>query len=332
MSSSERNDALLRLCVLIFLVVLFGLLTGGVTYSQRGLLNILLQSSITGIAAVGQTFVMLTGGIDLSMYGVGILASVIGGATMTSRPDLNIIGGRQLGPAIGIATMLLTGAAMGALNGLLVATFRVPSLIVTLGTWQVGFGLAQLVGGGYTITDLPPTLSGPGQGTIFGVPFPVIVMIATVAMAYVVLHFTTFGRSVYAIGGNAASAHLSGIRIARIQFLVFVISGLMVGLAAALNEFRMMAVSLRTLSGLQIDSIAAVAVGGVSVYGGRGSIIGVLLGTLIIGVLDSGLGALGVSTEVLYTVKGAVIIIAVSGDYLQWRRQRSKGSVQAFSG
>ena len=237
MSSSERNDALLRLCVLIFLVVLFGLLTGGVTYSQRGLLNILLQSSITGIAAVGQTFVMLTGGIDLSMYGVGILASVIGGATMTSRPDLNIIGGRQLGPAIGIATMLLTGAAMGALNGLLVATFRVPSLIVTLGTWQVGFGLAQLVGGGYTITDLPPTLSGPGQGTIFGVPFPVIVMIATVAMAYVVLHFTTFGRSVYAIGGNAASAHLSGIRIARIQFLVFVISGLMVGLAAALNEF-----------------------------------------------------------------------------------------------
>lgn len=332
MNSSARNDALLRLCVLIFLIALFGLLTGGVTYSQRGLLNILLQSSITGIAAVGQTFVMLTGGIDLSLYGIGILASVMGGAMMTSRPDLNVIGGRQLGPATGIAIMLLTGAAMGTLNGLLVATFRVPSLIVTLGTWQIGFGFAQLVGGGYTITNLPPTLSGLGQGTIFSVPFPVIAMIATFALAYVVLHFTTFGRSVYAVGGNAASAHLSGIRIGRIQFLVFLISGLTVGLAAALNESRMMAVSLRTLSGLQIDSIAAVAVGGVSVYGGRGSIVGVLLGTLIIGVLDSGLGALGVSTEVMNTAKGAVIIIAVSGDYLRWRQQRSKGSVQAFSG
>ena len=312
-----RNDNFLRLFVLLALVIGFGLLTGGTTYSLRGIQNILLQASVTGIAAVGQAFVMLTGGIDLSLYGIGVLASVLGAATMTSRFDLNIVGGDPLPVAVGIGLMLLVALAMGTVNGLLVSRLRIPALIVTLGTWQIGYGLAQLVGGGYTITNLPAGLSVIGQGSLLGVPLPIVEMFVLFAIAWFVLHHTAFGRSVYAVGGNPVSAHLSGIKVRRIQLLVFVISGLMVGLAAISIESRMMAVSVRTLAGLQVDSIAAVAIGGVSIYGGRGSIVGVLLGVLILAVIDSGLGALGASTEVQNTVKGAIIILAVSIEYFR---------------
>ncbi|RUY51501.1 ABC transporter permease [Mesorhizobium sp. M7A.F.Ca.CA.001.05.1.1] len=160
-----------------------------------------------------------------------------------------------------------------------------------------------------------------GQGSIRGVPVPVIEMLLLFALAHFVLSHTSFGRAVYAVGGNSASAYLSGIKVRRVQFLVFVISGLMVALAALSIESRMMSVSIRTLSGLQLDSIAAVAIGGVSIYGGRGTVLGVLLGTLILAVIDSGLGAMGASTDVQNTVKGAVIILAVSIEFFR-RRER----------
>jgi putative xylitol transport system permease protein len=329
--SPLRTDNLFRFFILIALVAAFGALTGGVTWSSRGLLNILLQSSTTGLAAVGQAFVMLTGAIDVSLYGVGVLASVVGAATMTNRPDLNIVGGEPVSVATGVGLMLLVGIVCGAVNGGLVAWVRVPALIATLGTWQIGVGLAQLVGGGYTVANLTPGLSHVGQGSLAGLPFPVIAMLFAFAIAYYVLHFTTFGRSVYAVGGNPASAHLSGIHVRRVEFLVFVISGLTVGLAAVSIESRMMAASLRTLSGVQLDSIAACAVGGVSVYGGRGSIAGVLLGTLIIAVLDSGLGALGAGTEVLNTVKGTVIILAVGGDFFRTVRPRRRADAAVLA-
>jgi ribose/xylose/arabinose/galactoside ABC-type transport system permease subunit len=312
---SHENS--LRFVVLVALVVGFGLLTGGTTYSARGLLNILLQASVTGIAAVGQAFVMLAGGIDVSLYGIGVLASVLGASMLTSRFDLNIVGGDPVPVAVGIGVMLLAALAMGAVNGLLVSRLRIPALIVTLGTWQIGYGLAQLIGGGYTITNLPPGLALIGQSSVLGVPIPVVEMLILFALAGYVLHHTAFGRAVYAVGGNETSAHLSGISVRRVHLLVFVISGLMVGLAAVCIESRMMAVSVRTLAGLQVDSIAAVAVGGVSIYGGRGTVLGVLLGVLILAVIDSGLGALGASTEVQNTVKGAIIILAVSVEYFR---------------
>jgi ribose/xylose/arabinose/galactoside ABC-type transport system permease subunit len=312
-----RNDNLLRLLVLLAVIVGFGIATDGVTYSPRGILNILLQASVTGIAAIGQAFVMLTGGIDISMYGIGVLASVLGAATMTSRFDLNIVGGDPVPVVVGVLLMLLVGVAMGTVNGVLVARLRIPALIATLGIWQIGYGLAQLVGGGYTITNLPAGLSPLGQGAVLGLPVPVIEMFVLFGVAWYVLGHTTFGRSVYAVGGNPVSAHLSGIRVKRIQLLVFVISGLMVGLAAISIESRMMVASVRTLAGVQVDSIAAVAIGGVSIYGGRGTILGVLLGVLILAVIDSGLGALGASTEVQNTVKGAIIILAVSIEYFR---------------
>jgi ribose/xylose/arabinose/galactoside ABC-type transport system permease subunit len=314
------SENLLRLFILAALIIIFGRLTGGVTYSAQGMLNTLLQCATTGMAAVGQTFVLLTGGIDISLYGIAVLASVVGAVTMTSRPDLNIVGGQPVPVPVGIALMIMVGGAIGALNGLLVSRLRVPALIATLGTWQIGYGLAQLVGGGFTITNLPAGLSVIGQGQLFGIPLPVVEMILLFAVAYVILHFTRFGRSVYAVGGNANSAYLAGIRVPSVQFAAFLIAGLTVTLAAISTEARMMTFSLRSMSGISVDSIAAAAVGGVSIYGGRGTIIGVLIGTLILAVTDNGLGTLGVSTEVLNTVKGAIIILAVSIDYFRGSR------------
>ncbi len=321
MKTLLRNDNVLRAIILAALIIGFGLLTHGTTYGVRGLSNILLQSSVVGIAAIGQTFVVLTGGIDVSVYGIGVFASVLAASTLTSRFDLNIVGGDPWPVPAGIAIILAVGLAMGALNGLLVARLRVPALIATLGTWQIGFGLAQLIGGGYTITNLPPGLSAFGQGTILNVPLPVIEMIVLFGIAHFVLSHTAFGRAIYAVGGNSASAYLSGIKVKRIQFLVFVISGLMAGIAALSIESRMMSVSIRTLSGLQLDSVAAVAVGGVSIYGGQGTVLGVLLGTLILAVIDSGLGSLGASTDVQNTVKGAIIILSVSIEYFRHRER-----------
>jgi ribose/xylose/arabinose/galactoside ABC-type transport system permease subunit len=311
-----RQENIGRLAALIVLVIGFGLLTDGLTYSYRGITNILLQSSVVGLAAIGQTFVMLTGSIDISLYGIGVLVSVLGASTMTSRFDLNVVG-TPLPIGVGLLLMIAIGLAMGAVNGLLVTRLRVPSLIATLGTWQIGYGLAQLFGGGFTITGLPPALSVFGQASFAGISIPVLEMFLLFSLAYYILHHTTFGRAVYAVGGNPMSAHLSGLKIERILLLVFMISGLMVSLAAISIEGRLMSVSMRTLSGLQLDSIAAVAIGGVSVHGGRGSIIGVLLGTLILAVVDSGLGGMGVGTDIQNTVKGAIIVLAVSLEFFR---------------
>lgn len=316
-----RNGDFLRFIVLAALVIVFGRLTNGVTYSPLGIQNVLLQCSVVGIAAIGQTFVILTGAIDVSLYGTGVLASVLGASALTSRFDLNLFGGDPVPIAAGVAIMLAVGLTMGLLNGLLVAWLRIPSLVATLGVWQIGFGVAQLIGGGYTITNLSPDLSVFGQTSVGGVPIPVIEMLALFAIAAFVLHHTPFGRSVYATGGNAASAYLSGIKVRRVQMIVFLISGLMVSLAAVSIASRMMAVSIRTLSGLQIDSIAAVTIGGVSIFGGSGTIVGVLLGTLILAVIDSELGALGATTDIQNTVKGAIIILAVAVEYFRPRER-----------
>jgi ribose/xylose/arabinose/galactoside ABC-type transport system permease subunit len=241
-----RNDDVLRLIVLVALVIVFGLLTNGVTYSSLGLRNILQQSAIVGIAAIGQAFVILTGAIDVSLYGTGVLASVLGACALTSRFDLNLFGGDPSSIWTGAAIMLAVGAVMGAANGALVAWARIPSLVVTLGTWQIAFGLAQLIGGGYTITDLAPDFGVFGQSSIAGVPAPIVEMLVLFLTAAYVLHHTSFGRSIYAVGGNAASAYLSGIKVQRIQFAVFVISGIMVSLAAISITSRMIAVSTRT--------------------------------------------------------------------------------------
>jgi len=215
---------------------------------------------------------------------------------------------------------------VGAGNGILVSRARMTPLIVTLAVWQIakGAGSEFTTGAGnrpLVVAGLPDALSFFGRGSIGGVPIPAIAFIAAIIAGYFILNHTTFGKSVYAVGGNEASAWLSGIKTKNVKFWVYVISGLCAAGAGMIQMSRVMSASNKVIGGLELDSIAAVVIGGVSLFGGTGSIVGVLLGVLIIGVINNGMNLAGLNIWMQDLVKGLVIFAAVAVD--AWRRSRS---------
>ena len=313
-----RHENAVLIIVLIGLIGAISVVTRGLTLSRVNMMNVLLQSSIRGMAAVGQAFVILTAGIDLSVGGVGLMCSILGATLMTEKVGLSIIG-HPIPLALGILVMLLAGLGWGAINGLSVSRIGMPALIVTLSMWIITTGVGFQLSQGQSVMYLPDGLAFFGRGRIAGVPIPVIVSIVVAAVGYFVLNYTTFGRSIYATGGNPVSAWLSGIAVKRILFSVYAISGFLAGLAGVLMTARLMTASMATLVGLEIDTIVAVTVGGVSLFGGRGSIIGVVVGTLIIGVVNNAMIILGATPDTQGIVKGAIIITAVAVDYIRKR-------------
>jgi ribose/xylose/arabinose/galactoside ABC-type transport system permease subunit len=270
-----------------------------------------LQSSTRGIAGIGQLFVLLTGGIDLSVGGLAILTAIVGARLMTGTTAF------PYGP---IALMLVLGIVVGTVNGTLVSRVGMPPLIVTLGMWQITKGFGYLISGGLSIRNLPEQVSFFGAGHIAGVPVPVIIFIAVAATAYFVLYYTTFGRRVYAVGGNPASAWLSGINVSNIQFSVYILSGFLASLAGFILMARAMTGSLSMVAGLELDSIAGVTIGGVSLAGGRGSLIGAVIGVIILGVISNGMNVYGLDPNLQDIVKGVIIIAAVAVDSIRRKR------------
>jgi len=311
-----RHENATLAIVLIALVGGMSIVTKGVTVSRANMMNTLLQSSIGGVAAIGQAFVILTADIDLSVGGIGLVASIVGASMMTEATYVNIVG-YPVSMYLAIPVMLLVGVGFGALNGSLVSRIGMPALIVTLGMWQICKGVAFRIGGGYLIAHLPDSLLTLGQGKVAGVPVPSIIFISVVVVAYFVLNHTAFGRSVYAVGGNPVSAWLSGIRVKNVRLIVFIISGFLTGLAGALTTARTMSSSMRTLMGLELDTIASVCIGGISLMGGRGSIIGVVLGVMIFGVISNGLNVLHAGPFLEGVIRGAIVITAVAVDYVR---------------
>ena len=299
-------------------IAVMGGITHGATVAGANMINVLLQSSIRGIASIGQAFVIISGGIDVSLGGIGLFCSVLGAAIMTTS-FMNIVG-LPIPILIALPIMVLAGVGLGSVNGLLVSRIGMPPLIVTLGMWEITKGLAFQVGGGQSIGFLPDRLLFFGGGRIAGLPVPVIIFMAVVAAGYFVLTHSTYGRSVYAVGGNPVSAWLSGINVKNTRLSVFIIAGFLAGLAAVVGTARVMSASMITLQGLEIDSIAAATVGGVSLMGGRGTIIGVVLGALILGVVNNAMSVLGAGPAVQGIVKGAIIIAAVAADYIRGRK------------
>ena len=304
--------------VLVALIAAFGVITKGGTLGRANMTNILLQSAIRGVASVGQAFTILTAGIDLSVGGVGLFTSMLGASMMTAVLEQNIVG-HPVSIYIAMPVMVLAGAAWGAANGTLVSRVGMPALIVTLGMWQICKGTSFVLGGGRYIIDLPDSLNFFGLGDVAGMPVLVIIFIVVAVIGYFILNHTVFGRSVYATGGNPVSAWLSGISVKRILLIVYMISGILAGLAGVMMTARTMSSMMRTLSGLELDTIAAVTVGGVSLAGGKGNIIGVVLGVLIIGVINNGMSVLGATITAQGTIKGGIIIAAVAIDYLRRR-------------
>jgi len=311
-----RHENAVLAIVLAVLIAAMAAVTKGLTLSRANMANVLLQSAITGVASVGQAFVILTAGIDLTVGGVGLFTSMLGASMMTRILEQNVVG-YPVSTYIAVPVMVLVGATWGAANGSLISRVGMPALIVTLGMWQVCKGAAFQVSGGKYIIELPENLSFLGSGDIAGVPVLVIIFIVTAVVGYFILNHTIFGRSVYATGSNPVSAWLSGINVKMVLLSVYIISGLLAGLAGAMMTARAMSSSMQTLGGFELNTIAAVCVGGVSLAGGKGNIIGVVLGVIIIGVINNGMSILGATITAQGIATGGIIIAAVAIDYLR---------------
>ena len=277
-------------------------LTTDTFFTSANLSNVLRQNAFIAILAAGMTFVILTGGIDLSVGSVVGLSGVVCAGLLAS--------GAGMFPAIGAGLGIGVGA--GLVNGAAVTTLRIPAFVVTLAMMLVVRGAAFKYTDARTITGLPPVF-----GALSGGAVTAAIMIAVFVAAWVVLSRTPLGRHVYAVGGNLQAAWLAGVRVTRVQLTVYATSGLAAGLAGVLVASRLNAGYPRAGEYYELDAIAAVVVGGTSLFGGRGSIWGTLAGAFFIGILNNALNLYHVSTYDQMIVKGAVLLAATSMD--RWR-------------
>lgn len=279
--------------------------------TTRNLLNILDQISVLGIMAVGMTFVILIGGIDLAVGSVLALAMMVMGF-------LANVAGIPLPMAILAA--LVVAAASGAVSGLLITTFNVPAFISTLAMMSIARGLANMITDGQQIVGFPAWFSMLSFTRYGGfLTFTVAVMLVVFALGYIFLRYTAGGRSLYAIGGNPEVARLAGINVKLFTVGVYLVSGLLAGLGGVVLAMRLDAVQPTAGFTYELDTIAAVVIGGTSLSGGQGGIIGTIIGVLIIGVLRNGLNLLGVSPFMQAVVIGVVIALAVAAEAFKKR-------------
>jgi ribose transport system permease protein len=287
---------------LIVIVVILSILSSDFL-TLNNIFNVLRQVSINALIAFGMTFVILTGGIDLSVGSILALSSAYTAGLLTNGTD----------PILAILVGLLAGTAMGAINGLIITKGKVAPFIATLATMTIYRGFTLVYTEGRPITGLSESVTFQmfGKGYFFGIPFPIITMIIAYFILYFLLRKTTFGRGIYAIGGNEEASRLSGLRVDRIKIGVYSLIGLLSALAGTTLASRLNSAQPTAGAAYELDAIAAVVLGGTSLSGGRGWIFGTLIGALIIGVLNNGLNLLNVSSFYQQVVKGGVILLAV---------------------
>ena len=304
---ARRFGTLIGLVVLC--AVLWALTPHFLTVSN--LLNIAQQTSINAIVAAGMTFVIISGGIDLSVGSIVALSGVVLGTLLQDGQPA----------AIAIPGALLVGVAAGLLNGALVSFGGLPPFIATLGMMSVARGAALVFTEGRPVSGFDEGFRWLATGSVGPIPAPVIVMVVVYVCAHIVLTRTTFGRYVYAIGGNEEATRLSGVAVRFHKTAIYCVAGLMSAVAAIVLTARLN--SAQPIAGMmyELDAIAATVIGGTSLMGGEGSLGGTLVGALIMGVLRNGLNLLGVSSFVQQIVIGAVIVVAVLVDTLLKRHR-----------
>ncbi|MBD2491425.1 ABC transporter permease subunit [Aulosira sp. FACHB-615] len=297
--------------ILVIICILFSLLSPNF-FTAGNAVNILRQASINIVLATGMTFVILTGGIDLSVGSILAVSAVV--AVLAS-----------LIPVLGwlaVPAALLTGLCLGLLNGALITYLDVPPFIVTLGSLTALRGAAYLVANGTTVINRNINFAWIGNSYVGPLPCLVILALLTVAVSWFVLRQTVLGVQIYAVGGNERAARLTGIKVNRVLLFVYGVSGLLAGLAGVMSASRLYSATGMLGQGYELDAIAAVILGGTSFTGGIGTIGGTLLGALIIAVLNNGLTLLNMSYFWQLVVKGLVIIAAVMIDRLRRRSRR----------
>ena len=275
--------------------------------------NVLLQTSINGVLAIGMTFVILTRGIDLSVGSVVALAGMVSASFVTSSATAGIAGA-PYPMVVALAVGILVGVCCGALVGVIVSRFSVPAFVATLGMLSAARGATLIYGGGRPVPALSPEFRWIGTGNILGIPMPVILLGVVFAVSWWVLTRTRFGRYIYAVGGNPHAAKTSGLNVTRIRFLVYVISGALSGLAGMMLSARTGSALPQAGIAYELDAIAAVVIGGTSLSGGVGRVTGTLIGALIIGVMNNGLDLMGIQSYYQQVLKGALIVGAVMLD------------------
>lgn len=289
---------------LIFLILILSVMTD-TFFTTRNLLNVLRQISMNCILAFGMTFVIISDGIDLSVAATVALTGVLASdfAHPGTYPVLV-----PIGIAIGV------GLLIGAANGILVAKTGVPAFIVTLGFQQIIRGIAYIYTDGRSVIDLSEEYQFIGQGNLLGIPFPIYILVAFLIVSYILLQRSRYGRYVYAVGGNHMAAKVSGIKVPKIKMTVYMISGVCAGVVGVILSSRTSSGNPNAGMSYELDAIAATVIGGTSMSGGKGTVLGTLVGALIIGILNNGLDLINVSSYVQQVVKGIVIIGAVLVD------------------
>lgn len=306
--------------VVLLLLIVFFSMTSKAFLVPSNLFNVARQISMLGIAAVGMAFVLLLGGIDLSIGSQITLVNIVA-AWLMVKADVN--------PVLASFIALTMSTSIGFVNGWIIANIKMPPLIVTLSTMTIIEGIAYIICNGIPIFGFPSSFAVLGQGYVGPIPIPVIIMIVIFGIGAFILNKTYFGRFFYAVGGNEEAANLSGINVKRVKYLVYSLSGLFAGIAGIVMLSRTNSGQALAGKGFEFDVLTAVVLGGVSANGGGyGRISNVVAGVLILGVLSNGLVLLNVSQYVQMLTKGLVLLLAVAFDCIQ-KNRKAKTSVVA---
>lgn len=280
--------------------------------TQNNIFNILDQSVVIGIVAVGMTLVILTGGIDLSVGSVAGLTGIILGLALQTLPI-----------PVAIPVAVLSGAGIGLISGILIAVFGLAPFVVTLGMMAIARSLAYIFSGQTAISNIPSGLSDIVYTTVLGIPGNVLFLLILYAIAWAYLTYTKGGRTIYAVGSNAEAARAAGLNVLFYSILPYVISGALAAVAITFSIAQILSADPLAGNQMELDAIAAVVIGGASLYGGRGSIIGTLIGVIIMVMIRNGLNLMGVSPFWQGTAIGSIIILALLAERLvNWRSAR----------
>ena len=278
--------------------------------TPTNLSSVVRQTAVINIMALGMTLIIISGGIDLSVGSILALSGLLGTSIME----------RKLGIPAGLAVGLFAGTVCGMANGAMITSLRINPFIVTLGTMGIYRGLALIFSNGLPVHDIPPSFSYLGEGTVLGVPFVLGLLLVCAAAMHVVLEHTRLGRYAFSIGSNADAAFYAGVPVKFVTISVYAIAGLLTGLSGMIEASRLMTGQPTGGQGYELQAIAAVVIGGGSLRGGEGSVLGTLVGAFIMGLLANGSDLLGINPYWQQVIIGGVIILAVSFDELRKRR------------
>lgn len=298
---------------LVLLVVVFYLMEPRFL-SQRNIFNIILQVSILAPIAIGQTLVILTGGIDISVGSILAFSSAVGAGLL--------LGGTNI--LLCCLVAILIGAGLGLVNGAVISYLSVPPIIATLGMMSIARGLQLTYTLGATLYSFPSAFRYLGTALWFGIPAPIYFVVVIFALFFLIMKYSVLGRSIYAVGGNPQAARISGISIEKVTLWVYSLAGVLTAVAGLLQLMRLDAAETSAGQGIEMEAIACVVIGGTSLAGGRGSVLKTALGTLVYGVILNGLNIIGVNPFVQKVVIGSLIIGAVAIDCVVRKMEKSK--------